>query len=150
MPLLLSFDPANPHETRQAVTVAAQAQGTTPAELFGRLFADGERGVAEAAEIRRLCLRMLDPSRYGSTRRGLVRVIAEAAPNEVSREDLYAAAAAIDPTKNAGQVVGGLHGNLEQSWRSLGGPGVFVTTTPTGFSMRAELADVVLSVLGDD
>ena len=101
----------------------------------------------EPADLRALCEQMLDPRRYGDTRRGLVRAIAEASPAEASRQTVYEVAAVIDPDKNPGQMVGGLHGNLETSWRSLGGPGEFLTTSPTGFRMRPELAAVVLEVL---
>jgi hypothetical protein len=99
------------------------------------------------AELQSLCEQMLDPRRYGPTRRGLVRAIAEASPAEAPRQAIYDVAATIDETKNPGQMVGGLHANLEASWRTLGGDGEFVETSPSGFRMRPELASIVLHVL---
>lgn len=98
-------------------------------------------------ELHALCEQMLDPRRYGQTRRGLVRAIAEASPSEALRQSVYDVAATIDPAKNPGQMVGGLHANLEASWRTLGGVGEFVETSPSGFRMRPELASIVLRVL---
>ncbi len=146
----ITFDPHDISDTRSALRLAALSQGLGLAEWLSTItfLSDPDADTSDtSAPLVRLCQRMLDPARYGETRRGLVRVIAEGSPAEVPRETLYAAANAIDSTKNSGQVVGGLHGNLEQTWRSLGGPGAFVTTTPTGFTMRVDLAEVVLAVL---
>lgn len=101
------------------------------------------------AGVRSLCQQMLDPRRYGKTRRLLVRAIAEASPSEISRDAIREVAQSIDDSKNPGQVVGGLHSNLEASWRSFGGPGEFVETKPTGMQMRPDLAEIVLTVLDD-
>lgn len=129
----ITFDPLDPADIRRA-----RAE-------FDRF----ESSDTEPLELRARCEQMLDPRRYGETRRGLVRAIAEASPSEASRQTVYDVAAAINPEKNPGQMVGGLHGNLETSWRSLGGGEEFVTTSPTGFRMRPELAAVVLQVLDD-
>lgn len=129
----ITFDPQDPVDIRRA-----RAE-------FDR-FESVDEG---ASDLRSLCEQMLDPRRYGATRRGLVRAIAEAAPAEASRQAVYEVAAAINPEKNPGQMVGGLHGNLETTWRSLGGSGEFVSSSPTGFLMRPELASVALQVLDD-
>jgi len=149
MTITINFDPTDIHDVGKALAVAAHVQGQELAALLNSLGGSGGgTGTAPVGDVlEQRCRQMLDPKTYGPTRLGLVRIIAEASPGEVSKDDLYAAAKAIDETKNSGKVVGGLHGNLEQIWRGLGGSDTFVTTTETGFRMRPELAAVVLAVL---
>jgi hypothetical protein len=93
-----------------------------------------------------ICRELLDSSEYGGTRLQIVQAIAEGSPL-VRREEIYGLAMKISPDKDPGRVVGGLHKSLETSWKRLGGPGVFFSTTKAGFWMDRATADAVLSVL---
>jgi hypothetical protein len=46
---------------------------------------------------------------YGRTRRVLARLVAEASPKTISKEEIYDAMAAIDPERDQGQAVAGAH-----------------------------------------
>lgn len=86
---------------------------------------------------------------YGPTRRVLARLVAEASPNTISKDEIYEAMAKIEPKRDQSQAVGGAHSSLERSWKRVGGPGKFFETTSSGFTMRRDIARLVRKVLDE-
>lgn len=86
---------------------------------------------------------------YGRTRRVLARLVAEASPKTISKEEIYDAMAAIDPERDQSQAVGGAHSSMERSWKRVGGPGKFFVTSTSGFTMRPDIAALVRKVLNE-
>jgi hypothetical protein len=93
---------------------------------------------------------MFADATYGPTRLRLVRMIAQASPGTIAKSDLYRVAAEINPNRTQYLAVGGLHASLNRSWRRLGGQGKFFTTSASGFTMRPEVATMVLDILTDE
>lgn len=105
--------------------------------------------LAKPADLERRVRELLEGKHYGRTRRTLARLVAAASPRAVSRDGIYEAMAAIRSDRNQSLAVGGAHSSLERSWKRLGGDGKFFETTSNGFTMRREVAAVVLKVLDE-